>query len=98
MTIVMKLRSTMFNGSSNNSSTGKQKIRSDKWLQRLMKAGIPLAIVSVASLWLGHLLANPAFGKLFIVTLPLALLVGFTYNIRYVVLAVREQRKAASND
>jgi hypothetical protein len=88
----------MSDGTSKNSSTSKKKIRSDKWLQRLMKAGIPLAIVSVASLWLGHLLANPAFGKLFIVTLPLALLVGFTYNIRYVMLAIREQRKTASND
>ncbi|WP_293265505.1 hypothetical protein [Neptunomonas sp.] len=88
----------MSNDSFNKNLTSKQKIRSDKWLQRLMKAGIPLAIVSVASLWLGHLLANPAFGKLFIVTLPLALLVGFTYNIRYVMLAVREQRKAASNE
>lgn len=88
----------MSNGSPKKTPSSKQKIRSDKWLQRLMKAGIPLAIVSVASLWLGHLLANPAFGKLFIVTLPLALIVGFTYNIRYVMLAVREQRKAASND
>lgn len=76
----------------------RKKIRSDKWLKILMKMGIPLAIVSLSSLWLGHLLANPTFGKLFLVTLPLALLVGFAYNIRYVMLAVREQRKTSSDE
>ncbi len=76
----------------------KKKVRSDKWLRILMKAGIPLAIISLGSLWLGHLMANPAFGKLFLVTLPVTLLIGFAYNIRYVMLAVREQRKPSADE
>jgi hypothetical protein len=76
-------------------SSDKKKLRSDKWLRLFMKIGIPLGVISLASLWLGHLLANPVFGKLFLVTLPLALIIGFSYNIRYVMLAVREQRKAS---
>lgn len=79
-------------------TSDKKKVRSDKWLQRLMKLGIPLAIISLGSLWLGHLLAHPVFGKLFLVTLPLALLVGFAYNIRYVMLAIRQQRKSSPNE
>lgn len=70
----------------------KQKIRADKWLQRLMKAGIPLAIISVLSLWGGHLLANPALGKVFLVTMPVVLVIGFAYNIRYIRLAIKAQR------
>ena len=76
----------------------RKKIGSDKWLRILMKAGIPLAVISLGSLWLGHLLANPAFGKVFLLTLPVTLLIGFTYNIRYVMLAVRQQRKSSADE
>lgn len=76
----------------------RNKIGSDKWLRILMKIGIPLAIISLSSLWLGHLMANPVFGKLFLVTLPVTLLIGFAYNIRYVMLAVRQKRQSSSDE
>ena len=76
----------------------KKKVRADKWLRVLMKAGIPLGIISLGSLWLGHLMANPLFGKLFLATLPMTLLIGFAYNIRYVMLAVREQRNPSADE
>ncbi len=76
----------------------REKIGSDKWLRVLMKAGIPLAIISLVSLWLGHLMANPVFGKLFLVTLPVTLLIGFAYNIRYVMLAIRKQRQSSADE
>ncbi|SIS42789.1 hypothetical protein [Neptunomonas antarctica] len=88
----------MLDNTSKKTATNTQankKLRSDKWLRLFMRVGIPLGVISLASLWLGHLLAHPVFGKLFLVTLPLALIVGFSYNIRYVMLAVREQRKAS---
>lgn len=81
-----------------NVKSDRKKISSDKWLRILMKAGIPLGIISLSSLWLGHLMANPAFGKLFLVTLPVTLLIGFAYNIRYVMLAVRQQRQSSADE
>ncbi len=76
----------------------KKAIRKDKWLSLMMKLGIPLAIVSLASLWGGHLLANETLGKVFLVTMPVVLVMGFVYNIRYVMLAVRAQRATSDND
>ena len=76
----------------------KKAIRKDKWLSLMMKLGIPLAIVSLASLWGGHLLANEALGKVFLVTMPVVLVLGFAYNIRYVMLAVKAQRAASDTD
>lgn len=73
----------------------KKQIRSDRWLKMMMRTGVPVAIVSVLCLWLGQLLASPALGSVFLVTMPIALGVGFIYNIRYVMLAVRARRQAA---
>jgi hypothetical protein len=74
----------------------KKQIRKDKWLQRLMKTGLPLAVVSIASLWIGHFSTSEVFGKVFLVTMPLALVIGFAYNIRYVMLSIREQKKQST--
>ncbi|WP_299197250.1 hypothetical protein [uncultured Amphritea sp.] len=73
----------------------KKQIRSDRWLKMMMRTGVPVAIVSILCLWLGQLLASPALGSVFLVTMPIALLVGFSYNIRYIMLAVRARRQAA---
>ncbi len=70
----------------------KKQIRADRWLQMMMRTGLPVAVVSILFLWLGHLLEQPALGSVFLVTMPIALLVGFAYNVRYVMLAVRAQR------
>ncbi|WP_428034274.1 hypothetical protein [Amphritea sp.] len=73
----------------------KKQIRSDRWLKMMMRTGVPVAIVSILCLWLGQLLSSPALGSVFLVTMPIALLVGFSYNIRYIMLAVRARREAA---
>lgn len=70
----------------------KKQIRSDRWLKMMIRTGVPVAIVSVLFLWLGHFFENPAFGSVFVVTMPIALVFGFAYNLRYVMLAVRAQR------
>lgn len=75
----------------------KKEIRKDKWLQRMMKTGLPLALISILSLWIGHFSTSAVFGKVFLVTMPLALVIGFAYNIRYVMLSIREQRKQSMN-
>ena len=78
----------------------KKQIRSDRWLKMMMRTGVPVAIVSVLCLWLGHLLEIPAFGSVFLVTMPIALVLGFAYNVRFVMLSVRAQRaeKNATDD
>ncbi len=72
----------------------RKQIRSDRWLKRMMRTGVPIAVVSILCLWLGQLMASPALGSVFLVTMPIALVIGFSYNIRYVILAVRARRQA----
>lgn len=71
----------------------RQAIRSDKYLRLMMKTGIPLALISIVSLWLARTIGSDGLGLLFFITCPLALAIGFGYNIRYVSLAVRRQRQ-----
>lgn len=71
----------------------KKQIRADRWLKMMMRTGIPVAVVSILCLWLGHFFEDPAFGSVFLVTMPIALVIGFAYNIRFVMLAVRAQRE-----
>ena len=70
----------------------KQAVRADKYLRLMMKIGIPLALISIVSLWLSRSLGSDGLGLLFFITCPLALAIGFAYNIRYVSLAVRRKR------
>ncbi len=70
----------------------KKQIRADRWLKMMARTGVPVGIVSILCLWLGHFLSIPAFGSVFLITMPIALVLGFSYNIRYVMLAVRAQR------
>ena len=71
----------------------KAAIRADGWLRWMMRIGIPLALISIFSLWAGRYFSSPLLGLIFVVTLPVALTIGFAYNIRYVMLSMR-QRKA----
>jgi hypothetical protein len=71
----------------------KQAIRADKYLRLMMKTGLPLALIALLSLWAGRVFGSPGIGLLFFISCPLALLIGFAYNIRYVMLAVRQRRQ-----
>ncbi len=75
-----------------------QKLSADRWLQRLMKMGIPVAVVSVLCLWLAWLLQSPALGSVFILTMVIALGLGFTYNIRLVILSLRARKAVNLKD
>ncbi len=75
-----------------------QKLTADRWLQRLMKIGIPVAVVSVLCLWLAWWLQIPALGSVFLITMMIALVVGFAYNIRLVILSLRARKAASLND
>ncbi|MBY4676461.1 hypothetical protein [Marinobacterium arenosum] len=79
------------------STVDRTAIRRDPWMQRFMKTGIPVALISILSLWLGQWLHSPALGKLFIVTAATALAIGMIYNVRFVILSVR-QLKAQQKD
>ena len=78
------------------SSVDKKAIRADKWMQLLIKTGIPVAIVSALCLWLGWFFKIPALGPVFMVTAAIALILGMIYNVRFVILSVRQLR--AKND
>jgi len=73
----------------------RKQIRQDQWLRRMRWIGIPLFIVSILSLWAGQWLANSLLGQIFIVTMPVVLVIGFIYNIRFVMIAVALQKKEA---
>lgn len=70
----------------------KNKIHSDLWLKRLMRTGIPLAVVCVLSLWLGQWIGSGLLGWVFILTLPPVLVIGLAYNLRYLLLMQRAKR------
>ncbi|PSL13901.1 hypothetical protein CLV44_11082 [Marinobacterium halophilum] len=70
-------------------------IRSDLWLKRMAWLGIPLALVCVLSLWAGQWLGSGGLGRVFILTLPPVLVIGFAYNIRYLLLVQRARRASS---
>lgn len=72
------------------------RIGSDIWLRRLMKTGIPLALICILSLWLGQTFGVPELGWLFVLSAPLVLLIGFAYNLRYLLLVQRRKRTRQS--
>ncbi|MAY43136.1 MULTISPECIES: hypothetical protein [unclassified Neptuniibacter] len=80
------------------SSIDKKEIRSDKWMNLLIKTGIPVAIVSIISLWVGWYFKMPALGNVFIVTAAIALTLGMIYNVRFVILSVRQIKAKQAKD
>ncbi|MEH6822337.1 MAG: hypothetical protein V7629_00305 [Motiliproteus sp.] len=74
-------------------ASDKPEIRDDRILKLMMRTGIPLALISVLSLWASNYLGSAGIGLLFFITAALALLIGFAYNIRYVMLLVRQRRQ-----
>ncbi|SEO48799.1 hypothetical protein [Aquisalimonas asiatica] len=68
-------------------------ISADPWLRRMMKVGIPLAVISIISLWSGQLMGIPGLFILFAVTGGLTLAIGLAYNVRFVLLAYRRSRE-----
>lgn len=71
------------------------KIQADLWLRRLMRLGIPLALICVASLWAGQWLGSALLGWVFLLTLPAVLAIGLAYNLRYLLLAQRARRQSS---
>jgi uncharacterized membrane protein len=80
------------------SSLDRKAIRSDKWMQMLIKTGIPVAIVSILCLWVGWYFKIPALGQVFIVTAAIALCIGMVYNVRFVILSVRQLKEKQKKD
>lgn len=75
------------------SSLDKKAIRSDIWMQRFMKTGIPVAIVSIICLWAGWFFKIPGLGSVFMITASIALIIGLLYNVRFVILSVRQLKE-----
>ncbi|KGK42398.1 hypothetical protein LH51_07730 [Nitrincola sp. A-D6] len=71
----------------------KKIIRQDAFLRICMKTGIPLSIIAVISLWTGQYAGSAALGMLFIVSASLAIVIGLAYNIRFVMLSIREAKR-----
>lgn len=75
------------------SNLDKKEIRSDKWMQLFIKSGVPIAIISIICLWVGWFFKIPVLGQLFIVTAAIALAIGMAYNVRFVILSVRQLKE-----
>jgi len=71
----------------------KKQIRSDIWLRRFMKLGIPAGLISILCLWIGRELQIEGLFPVFLFTMIFALIVGFAYNIRFVMLSIRQAKK-----
>lgn len=80
------------------SNIDKKEIRSDKWMSLLIKTGIPIAIISIISLWVGWYFKLPELGNLFIITAAIALALGMVYNVRFVILSVRQVKAKQVKD
>ena len=71
-------------------------VRDDKWLKRLAKLGLPIAVVSIACLIIGQLVSSVLLGTVFIVTATIALAIGFIYNMRFISLSAKQRRARRS--
>ncbi len=80
------------------SSIDRKEIRSDKWMQIFIKTGIPVAVVSIISLWVGWYFKIPALGQVFIITAGIAIAVGLVYKVRFVILSVRQIKEKQKKD
>ncbi len=79
------------------SQIDRKQIRADKWMRRFMFSGVPIALISIVSLWLGQWLVSPALGQLFIVSAGAAVAIGAAYNVRFVILSLRQIRARESD-
>ena len=76
----------------------KKKIRQDVWMRRFMYTGIPAALIAIASLWIGRWLKVPELGYLFMGSTAIALAIGMVYNVRFVILSVRQLKEQQANE
>lgn len=71
----------------------KKSIRRDKLLRFCMYTGIPLSILAVIALWIGQYAGSPFLGKVFVISAALAVVIGLIYNVRFVILSIREVKR-----
>ncbi|WP_417581171.1 hypothetical protein [Nitrincola sp.] len=76
----------------------KKVIRQDPFLRICMKTGIPLSIMAVISLWIGQYAGSMALGMLFVFSTALAIVIGLAYNIRFVMLSIREVKRQQAEE
>lgn len=75
----------------------KKSIRRDKLLRFCMFTGIPLSILAVMSLWIGQYVGSSALGKVFVLSAALAVMIGLVYNVRFVILSIRDVKRQKSS-
>ncbi|TVQ66635.1 MAG: hypothetical protein EA373_13165 [Oceanospirillales bacterium] len=61
-----------------------------------MFSGIPLSILAVISLWIGQYAGSPILGMVFVISAALAVTIGLVYNVRFVILSIREVKRQQS--
>ncbi|MCW8884763.1 MAG: hypothetical protein OQK12_05840 [Motiliproteus sp.] len=72
----------------------KQQIRNDYHLRWMRNTSIPLAIICIAALWIGREFHIQPLGTLFIILMPITMVIGVAYNIRFLLLAARQRRQS----
>lgn len=76
----------------------KKAIRRDGLLRFCMRAGIPLSVIAVISLWIGQYVGSPTLGKVFIISAALAVVIGLVYNVRFTILSIRDVKRQRSSE
>jgi hypothetical protein len=76
----------------------KKMIRQDPFLRICMKTGIPLTILAVISLWVGQYAGSMALGMVFIFSTAMAVVIGLAYNIRFVMLSIRDVKRQQAEE
>lgn len=71
----------------------KKSIRRDALLRFCMYTGIPLSLLAVLTLWIGQYAGSVFLGKVFVISAATAVAIGLVYNVRFVILSIREVKK-----
>ncbi|MBK1735122.1 hypothetical protein CKO15_07445 [Halorhodospira abdelmalekii] len=80
------------NGNANNGN-GRSRLPEDLWLRRIMWLGVPLGVVSLALLWGAYFTGELWMMHSFIGLAGMTLATGLAYNIRLVVVMLRERNQ-----
>ncbi|BAU57637.1 hypothetical protein HH1059_09430 [Halorhodospira halochloris] len=76
-----------------NRSNNSSRLPEDIWLRRIMKFGLPLGLLTIALLWGAYMTEQAWMLQSFIGLAALTFITGIIYNVRLVIVLVRERRR-----
>lgn len=83
----------MANSNNSNNSNNPSRLPEDIWLRRIMMVGLPLGVVTILLLWGTYLTGQAWMLQSFIGLAALTFATGVAYNVRLVIVLVRDRRR-----